>query len=194
MVGSGPVAEALPLLQALPVGLPDTEGETLPLPRPVLVRLPVALAPRWRTRGTQAQVGGDSESGPLSLRVSGPAGHRHVKLLGQTDDHRTRQPRARSACPVVNVTACKQRVNFELALRLEVDPAARRPSVTVMPVLRLPACHGASGRQYGHGHGGTGPLTARASAWVSGKCDLESDSGPKAGVPGPGACDCRRGG
>ena len=29
---------------------------------------------------------------------------------------------------------------------------------------------------------GTGPLTARASAWVSGKCDSESDSGPKAGV------------
>ena len=85
---------------------------------------------------------------------------------------------------MVNVTACKQRVNFELALKLEVDPAARRPGVTVTPVLRrLPAC--ASGRQYGHGHGGTGPLTARASAWVSGKCDLESDSGPQAGVPGP---------
>ena len=27
----------------------------------------------------------------------------------------------------MNVTACKQRVNFELALKLEVDPAARRP-------------------------------------------------------------------
>ena len=92
------------------------------------------------------------------------------------------------------VTACKQRVNFELALKLEVDPAARRPGVTraVTPVLRLPAC--ASGRQYGHGHGGTGPLTARASAWVSGKCDLESDSGPRAGVPagGPGVSDCPR--
>jgi hypothetical protein len=87
--------------------------------------------PRWRTRCTQAQVGGDSESGPLSLRVSGPAGHRY---------HRTRLSRARSACPVGNVTACKQRVNFELALKLEVDPAARRPCVTVTPptVLRLP--------------------------------------------------------
>ncbi len=44
-----------------------------------------------------------------------------------------------------NVTAYKQRVNFELALKLEVDPAARRPGVTARlshsdaagPVLRL---------------------------------------------------------
>ena len=90
----------------------------------------MALAPRWRTRGTQAQVGGDSESGPLSLRVSGPAGHRDgVTVTGATIGHGSRGPE--SACPVVNVTACKQRVNFELALKLEVDPAARRPGVTV---------------------------------------------------------------
>ena len=65
--------------------------------------------------------------------------------------------------------------NFELALKLQVDPAARRPCVTVTPVLRLTEsvpvpCSTVTGT-------GTGPLTARASAWVSGKCDLESDLG-----------------
>ena len=77
--------------------------------------------------------------------------------------------------------------NFELALKLEVDPAARRRARRHRDAG--PATH--PGRTVTVT--GTGPLTARASAWVSGKCDLESESGPKAGVPGPGACDCRRG-
>ena len=76
----------------------------------------------------------------------------------------------------MNDTACKQRVNFELALKLEVDPAARRRARRHRDAG--PATH--PGRTVTVT--GTGPLTARASAWVSGKCDLESDSGPKAGV------------
>ncbi len=44
-------------------------------------------------------------------------------------------------------------LNFESALKLEVDPAARRPGVTVTPVPTPSARQYAGG--HGHGHGAT---------------------------------------
>ena len=63
--------------------------------------------------------------------------------------------------------------NFELALKLEVDPAARRPDVTVTPVTGLQLTESVPVPGSTVAVTGTGPLTARASAWVSGKCDLD---------------------
>ena len=106
----------------------------------------MALAPRWRTRGTQAQVGGDLESGPLSLRVSGPP--RPGTVTGADQRPSDTAASGQISLPGGECHSLQASVDFELALKLEVDPAARRPGpgvrvrVTVTPVLRpwLPAC------------------------------------------------------